>query len=73
FCKLVSNEDIAKENYDLSVNTYVEKEDTREKIDIKKLNKEIEATVKKQEVLRKQIDEIIKGLEENIGDSTENE
>lgn len=65
FCKLVSNEDIAKENYDLSVNTYVEKEDTREKIDIKKLNKEIEVTVKKQEVLRKQIDEIIKGLEEN--------
>jgi len=29
------------------------------------LNKEIEATVKKQEVLRKQIDEIIKGLEES--------
>jgi type I restriction enzyme M protein len=68
FCKLVSNEDIAKENYDLSVNTYVEKEDTREKIDIKKLNKEIEATVKKQEVLRKQIDEIIKGLEESEGE-----
>jgi hypothetical protein len=29
------------------------------------LNKEIESTVAKQEVLRKQIDEIIKGLEEN--------
>jgi type I restriction enzyme M protein len=64
FCKLVSNEDIAKENYDLSVNTYVEKEDTREKIDIKKLNKEIESTVAKQEVLRAKIAEIIKGLEE---------
>jgi len=75
FCKLVSNEDIAKENYDLSVNTYVEKEDTREKIDIKKLNKEIENTVAKQEVLRAKIAEIIKGLEESEeeDESTNNE
>ena len=40
--KLVSNKDIAENDYNLSVSTYVEKEDTREKIDINVLNKEIE-------------------------------
>jgi type I restriction enzyme M protein len=39
FSKLVPNDEIAKENYNLSVSTYVEIEDTREKIDIKVLNK----------------------------------
>ncbi len=63
FSKLVPNDDIAKEDYNLSVSTYVEFEDTREKIDIKVLNKDIEEIVKKQEQLRKAIDEIIAEIE----------
>lgn len=54
----------SKENdYNLSVSTYVEKEDTREVIDIKVLNKEIEKTVKKIDELRNSINEIVKDLE----------
>lgn len=54
----------SKENdYNLSVSTYVEKEDTREVINIKVLNKEIEKTVKKIDELRNSINEIIKDLE----------
>ena len=54
----------SKENdYNLSVSTYVEKEDTREVIDIKVLNQEIEETVKKIDELRASINEIVKELE----------
>ncbi len=63
FCKLVSNDDIAKEDYNLSVNTYVEEKDTREVIDIVKLNKEIEEIVKREEVLRREIDKIVAEIE----------
>ena len=66
--KLVSKEDIEKEGYNLSVSTYVEKEDTREKIDIKVLNAQIKEIVTKEEVLRAEIDKIIAELE---GDSNE--
>ena len=59
FSKMVPNADIAEEDYNLSVSTYVEIEDTREKIDIKVLNKEIEEIVKRQDELRKAIDEIV--------------
>ena len=38
FCKLVSNEDILANDCNLSVSSYVEAEDTREKIDIKAVN-----------------------------------
>lgn len=61
--KLVHNEDIAKEDYNLSVSTYVEIEDTREKIDIKVLNKEIEEIVKRQDTLRKEIDKVVLEIE----------
>ena len=45
---LVDNEVIGSEqDYNLSVSTYVEQEDTREKIDIDELNKEIAETVNK--------------------------
>ena len=57
--KVATNDEIEAEKYTLSVSTYVEQEDTREKIDIVKLNKEIEEIVKKEEKLRKEIDEII--------------
>ena len=63
FSRLVDNSEIAENDYNLSVSTYVEKEDTREIIDIKVLNKEIEETVKKIDVLRASINEIVKELE----------
>ncbi len=60
----IKYEKVVEENYNLSVNTYVELEDTREKIDIKVLNAEIEAIVKKQQVLRDNINKIINELGE---------
>jgi type I restriction enzyme M protein len=41
----------------------VEPEDTREEIDIVKLNAEIEKIVARQQVLREEIDKIIKEIE----------
>lgn len=61
--KLVDNNVIASNDYNLSVSTYVEKEDTREIIDIKKLNSEINEIVKKENELRSKINEIIKDIE----------
>ena len=60
---IVEQETIAAEQYNLSVSTYVEAEDTREKIDIKVLNKQIEEIVKREDELRKSIDKIIKEIE----------
>ena len=60
---MVDNSEIAENDYNLSVSTYVEKEDTREKIDIDVLNKEIEETVKRIDELRVSINEIVKELE----------
>ena len=62
--KLVSNTEIGENDYNLSVSTYVEKEDTREKIDIVELNKQIEEIVAREQVLRDEIDKIIKEIEE---------
>ena len=47
----------------LSVSTYVEAEDTREKIDIRKLNAEIAEIVAREDELRKSIDAIIAEIE----------
>ena len=60
---LVDNEVIGSEqDYNLSVSTYVEQEDTREKIDIDVLNKEIAETVTKIDYLRAEIDKIVEEL-----------
>lgn len=64
FSRYVDREEIVENDYNLSVSTYVEKEDTREKVDIKVLNKEIEETVKKIDELRASINEIVKELED---------
>lgn len=61
--KIVPNEEIAKNDYNLSVSTYVEKEDTREKIDIDVLNREIGEIVAKEQTLRDEIDKIISEIE----------
>ncbi|KXA31404.1 putative type I restriction-modification system, M subunit, partial [Peptoniphilus harei] len=65
FSRYVDIDEIVENDYNLSVSTYVEKEDTREKIDIKVLNKEIDATVKKIDELRASINEIVRELEDD--------
>lgn len=61
--KLVSNKDIADNDYNMAVTSYVEKEDTREKIDIHELNKQIAEVVAREQELRNQIDQIVSELE----------
>ena len=61
--KLVPNKEIEENEYNLSVSTYVEKEDTREKIDIVELNKEIDEIVAREQVLRNEIARIIAEIE----------
>ena len=62
FSRYVDKAEIEENDYNLSVSTYVEKKDTREIIDIVKLNKEIEETVLRINELRASIDEIVKEL-----------
>lgn len=64
FSYLATLGEISENEYNLSVSTYVEAEDTREKIDIVKLNEEIERIVERENVLRKEIDRIIKEIED---------
>src|SRR5699024_10492990 len=47
--KVVSQEKIEEEEYNLSVSTYVEKEETRQKIEIKELNKELSENLKRED------------------------
>lgn len=63
FSRLVSYDEIKENDYNLSVSTYVEAEDTREKIDIVKLNAEIEEIVAREQVLRDEIAKIIAEIE----------
>ncbi len=63
FAKLVSGREIEENEYNIAVSRYVTPEDTREVIDIKILNKEIEEIVKRQDVLRKSIDNIVREIE----------
>ena len=53
-------------DYNLSVSTYVEAEDTREKIDIVELNAEIERIVAREDELRAAIRSIIEEIEVGI-------
>ena len=59
---LISNTAIAENSYNISVNSYVEQEDTREEIDIDKLNAELKEIVARENELRAQIEEIIANL-----------
>ena len=63
FCRLTSYEEVKENDYNLSISTYVEAEDTREKVDIAKLNAEIEEIVAREQVLREEIDKIIAEIE----------
>lgn len=63
FSHLSTYEEIEENDYNLTVSTYVEAEDTREIIDIVKLNAEIDEIVKRENELRKAIDIIIAEIE----------
>jgi type I restriction enzyme M protein len=65
FAKLVRNCDIEANDYNLAVSSYVEKEDTREVVDIIKLNAQIKQIVARENELRRAIDEIIIDIGEN--------
>lgn len=63
FAHLAEYDEVVENDYNLSVSTYVEAEDTREKIDIVKLNAEIEEIVLREDELREAIRNIIEEIE----------
>ena len=63
FSRLVPNSEIAENDYNLSVSSYVEQEDTKEKIDIVALNEELKRIVARSQTLREEIDKIISEIE----------
>lgn len=63
FSHLVEYSEVQKNDYNLSVSTYVEAKDTREKIDIVKLNAEIAQIVARENELRAAIDQIVAEIE----------
>ncbi len=65
FSHLVPNADIAANDYNIAVSSYVEQEDTREVVDIVELNARIAQIVRREDELRRAIDEIVKDLERN--------
>ena len=62
---IAAYDDVAAQDYNLSVSAYVEAEDTREKVDIVKLNAEIEEIVAREQVLRDEISKIVAEIEGN--------
>ena len=60
---MVDEDDIAAGDYNLSVSTYVEPRDTREEIDIRRLNADLAHTVERITRLRTEIDAIISEIE----------
>lgn len=63
FAHLASHEEIKANDYNISVSSFVESEDTREAVDINALNAEIVRIVARQQKLREQIDVIVADLE----------
>ena len=63
FARLVPNKDIAENEYNIAVSSYVEQNNETEKVDIKKLNAHIAEIVIRQQKLREAIDEIVADLE----------
>ncbi len=60
---LVHHDGIKAQDYNLSVSSYVAQKDTREVVDIKELNAELERIVARQAVLRQEIDAIVAEIE----------
>lgn len=64
FSYLASYDEVVENEYDLSVSTYVEAKDSKEKIDIIKLSEKIDEIVAREEILRKEIAAIIREIQE---------
>ena len=60
--KLVSNKDILANDCNLSVSSYVEQEDKREKVDIRQVNERLQQLHEASEVLYNEIEQIINEL-----------
>ncbi len=65
FTKLVDNKLIAKNDYNLAVESYLKKDDEREIVNIEGLNKKIAEIVSQQKKVRVAIDKHISELEQN--------
>lgn len=63
FAALVPHQAIVDNDYNIAVSSYVMQKDTREVINITKLNAEIKEIVARQSTLRKSIDKIVADLE----------
>ena len=63
FARLVPNSDIAENEYNIAVSSYVEQNNETEEVDIEKLNARIAEIVIRQQKLREAIDEIVSDLE----------
>lgn len=63
FARSVSFEEVAANDYNLSVSTYVEARDTREIVDITQVNAELKTKVARIDKLRKEIDAIVAQIE----------
>jgi len=63
FVRLIANEKVAANDYNIAVSSYVEAENTREEVDITALNAEIARIVARQDELRTAIDQIVADLE----------
>lgn len=63
FAKVASYEDVQNNDFDLSVNKYVEKEDTSEKIDIKEVNQQLKEWRVRIDKLRDEVDNIVEMIE----------
>ena len=62
FARLVPNSEVAQNDYNLAVSSYVEQPDTRERIDIADLNRRIAEIVQRQSSLRSEIDRLVEEL-----------
>ncbi|HGE8267724.1 TPA: type I restriction-modification system subunit M [Aeromonas hydrophila] len=71
FAKSVPFEQVAANDYNLSVSSYVEAKDNREVVDIAQLNAELKTTVSKIDQLRKDIDAIVAQIEDNDSEGEE--
>ncbi len=71
FAKSVSLDQVAANDYNLSVSSYVEAKDNREVVDIAQLNAELKTTVSRIDLLRKDIDAIVAQIEGNGSEGKE--
>ncbi|MCK9436099.1 MAG: type I restriction-modification system subunit M [Synergistaceae bacterium] len=65
FARLIPNSQVAENDYNIAVSSYVQPQDTTEQVNIKELNAHIAQVVMRQNELRAAIDEIVADLEGN--------